>query len=96
MRVHKVEEGLVVGGGVVISRVVVSLLVGNNDVTVELQLGIGGVGGGSGKNCCRGESEAGPERGQRGRIRNDCRDEKWRAGELKVRNTTPSAFGRSP
>ena len=46
VRIHEFEEGgLVVGRGVVISWVVVSLFVEDNDVTFELQLGIGGVGG---------------------------------------------------
>ena len=57
------REGLVVGGGVVISRVVVSLFVGDSDVTVELQLGIGGVGGVLVITVVRGESEAGLEKG---------------------------------
>ena len=43
MGVHKVEEGGRVVGGVVISWVVVWLF--ESDVTVELQVGIGGVGG---------------------------------------------------
>ena len=47
MGVHEIEKGgLVVGGGVVFRWVVVSsLFVEDNDATVELQLGIGGVGG---------------------------------------------------
>lgn len=46
MWVHKVEKGgLVVGGGIVFRWVVVSSFVEDNDATVELQLGICGVGG---------------------------------------------------
>ena len=46
MRVHKVEErGLVVRGGVEFSWVVVALFVEDDYASVELQLGIGGVGG---------------------------------------------------
>lgn len=46
MRVHKFEEGgLVVRGVVVFRWVVISSLVEDNYVSVELELGIGGVGG---------------------------------------------------
>ena len=64
MRIHEFEEGdLVVGGGVVISWVVVSsLFVEDNDVAVELQLGIGGVWGVLVRTVV---SEAGLERGRR-------------------------------
>ena len=43
--VHKFKEGsLVVGGGVEIGWVVVSLVVENDNVPLELELGIGSVG----------------------------------------------------
>jgi len=43
--VHIVEEGgLVVGGGVVFSRVVLYLVVENDYVSVEAEIGIGGTG----------------------------------------------------
>lgn len=46
MRVHKVEErGVGIGGGVVFCWVVIRLVAENDDVSVELQLGIGGAGG---------------------------------------------------
>lgn len=46
MGVHKVEEGgVVIGRGVVFGGVVISLLVLDDYVSVELKLGIGGAGG---------------------------------------------------
>ena len=46
MRIHKVEEGcLAVGEGTITSWVIASLVVKGNNVSVELQLRIGSVGG---------------------------------------------------
>lgn len=78
MGVHKVEErGVIVRRGVVFRWVVISLVVENNDFPVELELGIGSVGGVLVRTVVRGSLRQ--IRGGSGEVEFEVVGEVWRA-----------------